>query len=271
LANAREGSTVVVSLALTGGIHALQLRLPVEAITERILRNAQKMDIDLRHLDYLVLSHGHLDHTWGLDPLIKLYTEARIAGRSCHEPKLVAHPEAFASKTLGRIGEIGSLLSIEKLSGQFQLELSRKPVWLTDRLVFLGQIERTNDYEAQHPLGKVSTPNGEADDYVVDDSALAYRSSRGLVVIVGCAHSGVCNIAEYAKKVCGDDRIIDIIGGFHLLNPDASQIKGTCAYMQKLGLEALHACHCTDLASKIALSRVAPLKEVGVGLTLAYD
>ena len=46
--------------------------------SDAFIRNAQKMNIDLRNTDFLVLSHGHLDHTWGLEPLIKLYTEAIV-------------------------------------------------------------------------------------------------------------------------------------------------------------------------------------------------
>ena len=38
------------------------------------IKNAQKMNIHLRNLNFIVLSHGHLDHTWGLVTLIKLYT-----------------------------------------------------------------------------------------------------------------------------------------------------------------------------------------------------
>jgi len=35
-------------------------------------------------------------------------------------------------------------------------------------------------------------------------------------------------------------------------------------------LKRIHACHCTDLQSKIALSEVVEIKEVGVGLSLTY-
>jgi len=38
--------------------------------SDLFIENAKKMDIDLLDLDYLVLSHSHLDHTWGLQHLI---------------------------------------------------------------------------------------------------------------------------------------------------------------------------------------------------------
>ncbi len=110
----------------------------------------------------------------------------------------------------------------------------------------------------------------DSPDTLLDDSALAYRSPEGLVIITGCSHSGICNIVQYAKQVCHDERIVDIIGGFHLLQPEPARLQGTVAYLKRHELTALHACHCTDLPSKIALAAAAPIREVGVGLTLSY-
>ena len=239
--------------------------------SDAFIKNAQKMmNIRLLEVDFLVLSHGHLDHTWGLVPLIKLYTEAIIEKIDHKKPTLVAHPLTFLTKTLNGLGEIGSIISKEKLSKHFELKLSENPVWLTEKLVFLGEIERKNDFEAQRPIGKIVKENLEEDDYSMDDSALAYKSPGGLVIITGCSHAGICNIVEYAKRICEDDRIVDIVGGFHLLDPPTEQLQGTLEYMKELQPTEVHACHCTDLNSKIALSRVANLKEVGVGLTLEY-
>jgi len=234
------------------------------------IKNAQKMNIDLLNADYIVISHGHLDHTWGLGPLIKLYTEAGFENINYKKPTLVAHPLTFLSKTIGSSGEIGSLISEEKLARHFNMQLSKTPVWLTDRLVFLGEIERKNNFEAQKPIGKIIKDNFTEDDYLLEDSALVYKTSRGLVIITGCSHAGICNIIEYAKTVCKDDRIIDIIGGFHLLDPSKEQLQSTLDYLKELQPDVVHACHCTDLNSKISLARVANLKKVGIGLTLEY-
>ncbi|RZB30959.1 MAG: hypothetical protein AEth_00913 [Candidatus Argoarchaeum ethanivorans] len=235
------------------------------------IRNAEKMGIHLLDTDFVVLSHGHLDHTWGLYHLIKLYTEARIEKIDCDNPTLVAHPSAFLTRTVGGIPEIGSLISEDKLSCHFNMRLKRDPLWLTDNLVFLGEIKRTNDFEAAVPIGKILRDGTEEDDYVIDDSALVYTSSKGLTIITGCSHAGICNIIEYAKGVCGDDRVVDIIGGFHLLEPSHEQLQGTLEYMKELQPETVHAAHCTDLNSKIALSQVVDIREVGVGLRLVYE
>ena len=238
--------------------------------SDAFITNAQKLTINLLDLDFVALSHGHLDHTWGLIPLIRLYTEGMIEGLKVKKPTLVAHPLTFSSRKIGNLPEIGSLLSEDKLSGYFHLELSKEPVNLTERLIFLGEIERVNDFEAKNPLGTILRNGVEEDDFLFDDSALAYKSPNGLIIITGCSHAGICNIVEYAKKVCGDERVVDVIGGFHLLDPSAEQLQGTIEYFKSLHPDSLHACHCTDLNSKIALSKVSYLKEVGVGLMLEY-
>jgi 7,8-dihydropterin-6-yl-methyl-4-(beta-D-ribofuranosyl)aminobenzene 5'-phosphate synthase len=240
--------------------------------SDAFIRNAHRMaDVDLLDVDSLVLSHGHLDHTWGLVPLLQLYTEAVVEERRHKKPEFVAHPAVFQTKALGGLSEIGSIVPQEKLSGFFDLRLSRDPVWLTERLVFLGEIERTNDFEAKDAIGKVIYGRLEEDDYLIDDSALAYKSPQGLVIVTGCSHAGICNIVEQAKRVCEDERVVDVVGGFHLLDPSEEQLQGTLDYMRDLQPGALHACHCTDLASKIALAGVANLKELGVGTVLEYD
>ena len=232
------------------------------------LKNAFKMGKDLTNLDYLVLSHNHLDHTWGLDPLIRYFTELKIEQRPFKRPTLVAHPEIFVSVNAEGLGEVGCLLSEEKLAKHLPIQLSAQPKALSSKLTFLGEIPRRNSFEKNLTFGRKE--GADEDDQVIDDSALVYRSRDGLIIITGCSHAGICNIIEYAKKVCNDDRVVDIIGGFHLLNPPTDQLEGTLSYFESLQPKAVHACHCTDLSSKIALSRVIQLQEVGVGLSIKY-
>ena len=234
------------------------------------IENARKMEIDLLDIDYLVLSHGHLDHTWGIVPLIQLYTEARLEKQPHKNPQIALHPAALNSRVMDDT-EIGCLLNPDKLIKHFDIKYTKAPYWLTENLVFLGEIPRKFDFENTEPVGKIETSGIYENDYLIDDSALAYKTSRGIVIITGCSHSGICNIAEYAKEVCNDSRIIDIIGGFHLQNPSKKQLKGTVEYMMKLNPKEVHACHCTDLYSKIELSKVLRLKEVGAGLQLKYE
>ncbi len=232
------------------------------------LQNAEKMELNLLHINDIVISHGHLDHTWGLEPFARRFNEARFEQRLCNRPRLIAHPEAFTSVTADESNEFGSLMSPEKLTKHFNLELSRKPVTITPRLTWLGEIPRKFDFENLQSFGK---KDGQDEvDIVPDDSAVVFSSEKGLVIITGCSHAGICNIAEYAKEICGQRQIADIIGGLHLMNTIPKQLEGTLAYLARQNLQNLHPCHCTDLHAKIALSKVVNIQEVGVGTEIVY-
>jgi len=233
------------------------------------LRNATKMGINLLALDAVVISHGHNDHTWGLGELVKLYSEATYEGNGCEKPTVIAHPDAFLDKNVDGF-DVGSMLSNNQLKKSFSLRLGKEPIWLTDKLVFLGEIERNNSFEARTSIGKTLRDGNWEDDFVLDDSALAYMSNNGLVIITGCSHAGICNIVEYAKKVCNEERVYDVIGGFHLLKPSQHKLNNTVQYLEKCQLHVIHACHCTDLCSKISLAQVMNVEEIGVGLVLEY-
>ncbi len=236
------------------------------------LRNADRMGIDLLDLDHIVLSHGHLDHTGGLEHLIRLLTEAQIEKRPFHSPELIAHPFCFYPRPKPPLANIGSPISEERARMLFPLRLSREPVWITDRLVFLGEIPRHFAFERE-PSGDriIRMPEGVlAPDPLLDDSAMAYRSPEGIVLLTGCSHAGICNIVEYAREICGDRRILDIIGGLHLREPDRERMARTCEYLKAAGPRALHACHCASFLSRVALSTVCPVMDVGVGLHLEY-
>ena len=233
------------------------------------IQNAEKMGLNLLQISDIVISHGHLDHTWGLEPLARRFNEARFEKSPCSRPRLVAHPKTFTSVVADDSNEFGSLMSTDKLSKHFTLELSRKPVSITPRLTWLGEVPRNFEFENLQSFGQKDGENSM--DMVPDDSALVFSSEKGLVIITGCSHAGICNIVEYAKEVCGQEQIADIIGGLHLMNPSQKQLEGTLEYLGRQNLEYLHACHCTDLQSKIVLSRVVNVLEVGVGLEITYS
>ncbi len=239
--------------------------------SDAFLINARKLDIDLRRLDMVVISHGHLDHTWGLAPLIRLLTEAEIEGQKPMRPTLVAHPSALVPKTVKGNTSIGSLLTEAGLDSHFTLRIGREPAWLTNKLVFLGEIERVHDFERPEPLGRAGSCDTASPDFLLDDTALAYKGKEGLVILTGCSHAGICNIITQAQKICEEDRIRDVVGGLHLLDPGKERLEGTCNFFQRLRPIEIHACHCTDLRSKIALAERTNLKEVGSGWSGRYN
>ncbi len=240
--------------------------------SDLFLQNAGKMGVSLLDLDIVVLSHGHLDHSGGLFPLIRYMTRSIIEGIPVKKPLLVAHPACFYPRPKFPVPDIGTVLSEQELSRFFDMHTTTVPWYLTKNLVFLGEIERNFGFERADPgMRKIIMPDGSArEDHILDDSALAFRLDEGLVIITGCSHAGICNIVEQAKIICGNNKVIDIVGGLHLLKPSPSRIKKTGEYLQDLHLQSLHACHCTSLSSKIVLAGYCPVEEVGTGMILQW-
>jgi 7,8-dihydropterin-6-yl-methyl-4-(beta-D-ribofuranosyl)aminobenzene 5'-phosphate synthase len=236
-------------------------------VSDLFLINAALLKIDLSKLDYLILSHGHVDHAWGLDWLLKSYLlhEMPIEKR----PTLIVHPLALAPKLSSNGIEGGVMLHESILKRNLKTNLTKEPVWLSEHLVYLGEIERK--IEKKQAMGETMISGALTADYLWDDTALAYKLPQGLVIITGCSHSGICNIVSQAQTICNEERIIDIVGGFHLLKPTPDRLQETIIFLQKINSRQLHPCHCTDLQSKMALGQVSRVKEVYCGLDLNYE
>lgn len=232
----------------------------------RALRhNAEVMGVDLGSLTHVVLSHGHYDHVGGIGSL-PVYSDPI---------PLIACPDVFNER-----GYFLPLLprryNLYRLSGDLdprQLatrgllpHCSAEPVWLSERLVFLGSILRREQAKPSL-LGYIVRGGRVEKDLISDDSALAYKSEQGLIVFIGCGHAGVENIIEWAKEVCGDERIHAVIGGLHLKfsGPQRAEVLG--AYLREEVVERLFACHCTG-SRKAGLPRQ---HQIGAGFEHSFS
>lgn len=230
-----------------------------------ILKNAAAMHINLKQIDTIVLSHGHNDHTRGLCYLKGLYQE-KLAPVS-----LLAHPQAFRRRRDEEL-DIGLPVPETELVRHFQIRKETEPIWLSPRLVYLGEIERNHAFEQNARIGEIEImPGGWQPDLVQDDTALVYKAKQGLIILTGCSHAGICNIVSQAIRVCKTEKIAAIVGGFHLLKAEEARLKATIACLQAYAPQAIYACHCTDFAAKLELAKQLPVYEAGVGMSLAWD
>lgn len=229
------------------------------------LANARALDIDVCAAKDVVLSHGHYDHTGGLADWIQACAPA-----GPDRPRLVCHPHALDPKTKdGRL--YGNRLHPSLLAHHFEMATSRGPRWLSERLVFLGEIERHYPFERTEPRALRLADDGARPDLLLDDSALVYVAEDGLVVLSGCAHAGLCNILRQARRVTGEERILDVVGGMHLIDPPPEQMQGTLDVLHAVSPAALHPAHCTRERFRRVLAHVAPGRDMGVGVRLEYD
>ncbi len=222
------------------------------------MENAEKMGIKLSKLTDIVLSHGHNDHTGGLEFLIKTeFVEA---------PVLTAHPDALLKRYADGL-DIGSPVDENGLRGKMDLRLTKEPVKISENIIFLGEIPQT--HEAGYSIGTVIRDGREMEDFMPDDSALVYTAQDGIYVITGCSHSGICNIISYAKEVAGNDRVLGVIGGLHLFEKDERTAE-TIKFLENENIKYFYPCHCTSFKVRSLMDNTMDVREVGVGLILEW-
>lgn len=231
--------------------------------SDAFLKNAADMGIDVAKADAILLSHSHNDHTGGLQSLLQQGTGL------AEKTKCIAHPDVFLPHALDGM-DIGSPVTAAELAEKVDLQLTKEPVWLTEKLVWLGEIPRTSDFEPAYAIGTVERDGRKEADFIPDDTALAYIGEKGLSIITGCSHAGICNIIAYAKKVTGVEKVQSVLGGFHLFEVD-ERAKKTIAFLQKETIPELYPCHCTSFAVRAALHAASPVKEVAVGTELEWN
>ena len=213
--------------------------------SDLFLKNAALLNIDLKHVNTVVLSHGHWDHGNGL-----LHLKNKT---------LLTHPDSFQKKYRKKDHSyIGLPLSQEEAKERFQLITSRQPYQISEQITFLGEIPRKNDFEAKTTSFVLED---DSEDFVFDDSAIAIKTTKGLVVVSGCAHSGICNIIDYAIRVTGTKKVYGVIGGFHLKKND-TQTKKTIDYFKQQNIQAIYPSHCTALPALAAFHQSFNTKQV---------
>ncbi|MBN2349181.1 MAG: MBL fold metallo-hydrolase [Bacteroidales bacterium] len=194
------------------------------------VKNASLMNVDLSAINFIVLSHGHFDHGNGLNYL--------------NGGNLICHPDCFI-KRYRYIDKtyIGLNLTGKEIKNKFNLIKSAGPKWLTQSIVFLGEVPRKTSFESKKT--SFILENGEK-DFVTDDSALVIILKNGLFIITGCGHAGIVNTIEHAIVVTGIPQIAGVMGGFHLKEINR-QTRETINYLKFHNAKHILPAHCTSL------------------------
>jgi 7,8-dihydropterin-6-yl-methyl-4-(beta-D-ribofuranosyl)aminobenzene 5'-phosphate synthase len=216
-----------------------------------VVKNAQLLDIELTKIDTIVLSHGHFDHTGGLQLLL-----AEIG----HETRIVGHPDIFSAKYSHSKGKKDHYIGIpytraelEDLGAKFTL--SREPVHITDKIVTSGEVPMTTDFEKIASSFRLKTADGFQPDPLLDDLSLFMSTPQGLVVIMGCAHRGMINILRRAKEITGQSKIHLVMGGSHLKDSSDEQVWQAISALNEMGVQKLATCHCTGMPATLMLAQ----------------
>ena len=220
--------------------------------------NVDALGVDLNTVEALVLSHGHMDHFGGLEALVKRIGKPGI--------EMLLHPAAFRKSRYLKVREELNIklptLTREKIErAGITATLSKEPKTLLDAsLLFLGEIPKFTDFEKGFPRAYYSEDGIEKWDPIEEDSAVVINvSGKGLVVLSGCAHSGIINTVRYARQVTGIKQVFVIMGGFHLTGADFEPvITPTTDALKEFNPQYVVPTHCTGRKAVMQIEREMP-------------
>jgi 7,8-dihydropterin-6-yl-methyl-4-(beta-D-ribofuranosyl)aminobenzene 5'-phosphate synthase len=218
----------------------------------------RRLGINPASIEAIVCSHGHFDHTTGIDGLIRVLGRANL-------PVLI-HPHFWRRRRIVLPGreplEIPTTSRRALAEAGFDVIEERRPSFLFDRSVLVtGEVARTTGYEPGFPPQQAWLDGGwQPDPLVLDDQALVINvAGRGLVVITGCGHAGVVNIARWASRLTGGQSLYALLGGFHLNGPVFEPlIPRVLDDLAAMDPGVLVPAHCTGWRAQHALSARFP-------------
>lgn len=220
--------------------------------------NAEALDVDLTNVEALALSHGHLDHMGGMKKLVEKIGKPAIP--------LVLHPQAFRNprflKARNGVKAYFPPFTLEDIeaSGVTPVETTQPYPMLDGAAIFLGQIPRVTAFEQGAPNLFYEEEGVEKQDLIEDDTAVVFNlKDKGLVIISGCAHSGIVNTVTHAIDVTGIERIWAIMGGFHLSGADVDRvIQPTVDALKQLNPRYIIPTHCTGRQAVMEIEKQMP-------------
>jgi 7,8-dihydropterin-6-yl-methyl-4-(beta-D-ribofuranosyl)aminobenzene 5'-phosphate synthase len=242
-------------LTVTRGDRSHTLLFDTGVSPTGMVGNMDRLQVDARNVEGIVCSHGHYDHTGGLDGLVRRLGRANM-------PVLI-HPDFWNRRRVqlpgGLTREVPTTSRSALEGAGFEIIEDRQPSFLFDHSVLVtGEVDRTTGYEPGFPVQEAwHNDHWEPDPLVLDDQAIVINvRDRGLVIFTGCGHAGIVNIARYGLKLTGASSVYGLFGGFHLNGPMYEPlIERVCADLATMQPSLVVPAHCTGWRAQHAMAR----------------
>jgi 7,8-dihydropterin-6-yl-methyl-4-(beta-D-ribofuranosyl)aminobenzene 5'-phosphate synthase len=210
-----------------------------------IVANSLTLEKDLRTVRKIFLSHGHHDHTGGLPEVLKIKGNVDVH----------AHPQVFLDR-MAMLKENGKetrrFVGIPYKKGYLE-SLGANFIFNTDftevekGLFLTGEVPRKTSFEKPDPR-LFREINGKTEpDVFLDDQSLIMESEKGLILILGCAHSGMINIIHHVINKTGKSNFYCILGGTHLDFLTPEQLEESIRVLNQLEIARIGVSHCTGM------------------------
>jgi 7,8-dihydropterin-6-yl-methyl-4-(beta-D-ribofuranosyl)aminobenzene 5'-phosphate synthase len=268
---AEHGFSALVKPTTAGETHTLLFDFGFSE--DGAAQNAATLGVDMTEVEAVALSHGHSDHTGGMEKLTALIGRRDIP--------FVVHPSVFKSPRYLKYGEDFKIKfpkltrEMVRQAGLSVVETEKPYLLLNNTVLFLGEIPRSTDFEKGFPIAHWQKDGIEVWDAIEDDTSIVMNlKDKGLVIISGCAHAGIVNTVRHAMEVTGIDKIHAVMGGFHLSGPFFELIiDRTAEEIKKLHPAFVIPTHCTGRKAIMTMEKQMPeqfiLNMAGTKLTFS--
>jgi len=216
-----------------------------------IMHNLVCLKKDPGRINLIALSHGHYDHTGGLEQVLRACGPVDVC---CHpgalRERFVAVPRGSRT-TYRRAGIPFARSALEALGARFVFNTGfaeiGKGVYLT------GEVPRTTAFEKNDARLKIKKKGRYMQDTIPDDQSLVIESQKGLIVVLGCAHAGMINTLNHIASQLPGRKIHTVVGGTHIGFLGEKQLEATIEHLKQFRLQRLGVSHCTGLVPAMRL------------------
>lgn len=205
------------------------------------INNAKSLEVDLNALDYVVLSHGHYDHSGGFEKLVQNFpaTYQLIIRSGFFNKKYKLLEDGSYSFNGNSFEEM--FLKQNNIKTQ---SIHQDITYLTENIMVFTNFIQGEKYANINQTMFIKKDNQYALDFFTDEIVMGLNTPNGLVLLVGCAHVGIVNILKTINQRTRL-HIYALIGGTHLVGEDRKKIDRFIQYLDDKNINMVGVSHCT--------------------------